>query len=348
MPLTDTKLRALYGKPYFGKTELSDRDGLSARVTERGTISWQYRYRWQGKAARLKIGRYPDLKLADARALIPAIRGALERNEHPRVFWDKLHQKHDVTLKQCCEHFREHHLPKLRPRTVMLYEHTMQRYFEPLFIGIPVEQIPFSSWLEWFDKICPVLNPTCKSDYGPATVLLYEKVIAVRDSYGPNFGIKAPPLWDGICNNEQDIQDLTFAVHSSGADMWITTKGGPDGKFDGMASAGPDFWVSRYDTTPDTYAHEAFHLFGAEDLYNRKGAEGFCDQGCIWAGRLMCGYGDLTKNNMFGGSPSAIEQGDIYPYGPSERYLLQNFYNNPDSPDAARLLTMPDGNLRAC
>ena len=90
MPLTDTKLRALYGKPYFGKTELSDRDGLSARVTERGSISWQYRYRWQGKAARLKIGRY---------------------------------------------------------------EHTMQRYFEPLFIGIPVEQIPFSSWLEWFDKI---------------------------------------------------------------------------------------------------------------------------------------------------------------------------------------------------
>lgn len=153
MPLTDAKLRALYGKPYFGKTELSDRDGLSARVTERGTISWQYRYRWQGKAARLKIGRYPDLKLADARALIPAIRGALERNEHPRVFWDKLHQKHDVTLKQCCEHFREHHLPKLRPRTVALYEHTMQRYFEPLFIGIPVEQIPFSSWLEWFDKI---------------------------------------------------------------------------------------------------------------------------------------------------------------------------------------------------
>ena len=28
MPLTDTKLRALYGKPYFGKTELSDRDGI--------------------------------------------------------------------------------------------------------------------------------------------------------------------------------------------------------------------------------------------------------------------------------------------------------------------------------
>ncbi|MBQ4676619.1 SVAGG family GlyGly-CTERM protein [Aeromonas hydrophila] len=192
-----------------------------------------------------------------------------------------------------------------------------------------------------------VLNPTCKTGYSAAVVLLNEKVIGVRSSYGPNFGIMAPPLWDGVCTNEQDIQDLTFAAHSSGADMWITTKGGTDGKFDGMATSGADFMVSRYDSTPDTYAHEAFHLFGAEDLYNRKGAEGFCDQGGIWAGRLMCGYGDLTKNNMFGGSSSAIDQGDIYPYGPSERYLLQNFYNNPDSPDAARLLTMPDGNLRA-
>lgn len=158
-----------------------------------------------------------------------------------------------------------------------------------------------------------VLNPTCKTGYSAAVVLLNEKVIGVRSSYGPNFGIMAPPLWDGVCTNEQDIQDLTFAAHSSGADMWITTKGGPDGKFDGMATSGADFMVSRYDTTPDTYAHEAFHLFGAEDLYNRKGAEGFCDQGGIWAGRLMCGYGDLTKNNMFGGSPSAIDQGDIYP-----------------------------------
>ncbi|MFM5464258.1 Arm DNA-binding domain-containing protein [Aeromonas simiae] len=62
MALSGATLRALYGRPYFGKTELSDRDELPARVTDRGAISWQYRYRWQGKAARLKIGRYPDLK----------------------------------------------------------------------------------------------------------------------------------------------------------------------------------------------------------------------------------------------------------------------------------------------
>lgn len=192
-----------------------------------------------------------------------------------------------------------------------------------------------------------VLNANCMTGYSASNVLINEKVVGVRDSYGPDFGIKAPPLWDGICTNEQDIQDLTFAAHSSGADMWISTKAGSDGKYDGMATSGGDYMVSRYDTSADTYAHEAFHLFGAVDLYNKTGAEGFCDQGGIWAGRLMCGYGDLSKNNMFGGSSAAIDQGDIYPYGPSEKYLLQNFYNNPDSPDAARTLKMPDGNLRA-
>ncbi|MFQ2234800.1 SVAGG family GlyGly-CTERM protein [Aeromonas dhakensis] len=192
-----------------------------------------------------------------------------------------------------------------------------------------------------------VLNANCMTGYSASNVLINEKVVGVRDSYGPDFGITAPPLWDGICTNEQDIQDLTFAAHSSGADMWISTKAGSDGKYDGMATSGGDYMVSRYDTSADTYAHEAFHLFGAVDLYNKTGAEGFCDQGGIWSGRLMCGYGDLSKNNMFGGSSAAIDQGDIYPYGPSEKYLLQNFYNNPDSPDAARTLKMPDGNLRA-
>lgn len=31
----------------------------------------------------------------------------------------------------------------------------MQRYFEPLFIGIPVEQIPLSSWLEKLARRSP-------------------------------------------------------------------------------------------------------------------------------------------------------------------------------------------------
>ncbi|WP_259571795.1 Arm DNA-binding domain-containing protein [Shewanella baltica] len=32
-----------------------------------GTITWQYRFRIDNQPGRLTLGRYPDLKLADAR-----------------------------------------------------------------------------------------------------------------------------------------------------------------------------------------------------------------------------------------------------------------------------------------
>mgnify|MGYP000277105095 FL=1 len=66
MSLSDNKLiniKALY----TGKRELADRDGLTARITANSIITFNYRFRWQGKQQPIKIGRYPDIKLSDAR-----------------------------------------------------------------------------------------------------------------------------------------------------------------------------------------------------------------------------------------------------------------------------------------
>lgn len=66
MAISDTKLRSIHGKPYSGSPEVSDADGLSARISPKGVINFQYRYRWDGKAQRLGIGRYPAVSLKDA------------------------------------------------------------------------------------------------------------------------------------------------------------------------------------------------------------------------------------------------------------------------------------------
>ena len=66
MSLTDTKLRNIKS-PYSGKPELADRDGLTARIATNGSITFNYRFRWLCKQQRIKIGRYPDIKLSDAR-----------------------------------------------------------------------------------------------------------------------------------------------------------------------------------------------------------------------------------------------------------------------------------------
>ncbi|EBP8054687.1 DUF4102 domain-containing protein, partial [Salmonella enterica] len=43
MSLSDTKLRGIHGKPYSGPTEVTDGDGLSARITPTGTVTFQFR-----------------------------------------------------------------------------------------------------------------------------------------------------------------------------------------------------------------------------------------------------------------------------------------------------------------
>lgn len=66
MAFSDTKLRKIKA-PYNEEAELADRDGLSVRVSPKTLITFNYRFRWKGKQQRIKLGRYPRLKLIDAR-----------------------------------------------------------------------------------------------------------------------------------------------------------------------------------------------------------------------------------------------------------------------------------------
>ena len=75
MAISDTKLRTIYGKPYSGPQEVADADGLSVRISPKGVIQFQYRYRWHGKPNRLGLGRYPSLSLKDARLNRPGFPG---------------------------------------------------------------------------------------------------------------------------------------------------------------------------------------------------------------------------------------------------------------------------------
>lgn len=44
MALIDTKLRTIVNKSYTGSPELTDGDGLRVRITQKGTITFQFCY----------------------------------------------------------------------------------------------------------------------------------------------------------------------------------------------------------------------------------------------------------------------------------------------------------------
>ena len=74
MTLSHSKLKALLNGQQATRLELSERDGLSVRISEYGRIVFQYRHRFLTKPKRMTIGRFPDITLTQARDKIPELR----------------------------------------------------------------------------------------------------------------------------------------------------------------------------------------------------------------------------------------------------------------------------------
>jgi hypothetical protein len=83
MVVTDTKLRKYLSKSQVNEIVIYDRDGLRARASENITITWQYRYRFNNKGVRLKLDRYPDLSIEQARYKGPVLRNWFAETRDP-------------------------------------------------------------------------------------------------------------------------------------------------------------------------------------------------------------------------------------------------------------------------
>ncbi|WP_261666931.1 tyrosine-type recombinase/integrase [Erwinia mallotivora] len=119
MALSDSWLRSTHGKETGKIVVKSDRDGLSARVSVKGSIAFQFRYRWNGKQERVDVGTYPATSLKEARDETVRLRGELESNRNPRMLKKmardeayKIATVEDVISewyhKYCVEHKKNH------------------------------------------------------------------------------------------------------------------------------------------------------------------------------------------------------------------------------------------------
>ena len=93
MPLTDTWLRSTNGKHRTTLLEKSDHSGLSVRVSKKGKITFQLRYRFLGKAHRLDLGGYPNISLKQARELSFEYKNKLSIGINPKTHKDNEFKK---------------------------------------------------------------------------------------------------------------------------------------------------------------------------------------------------------------------------------------------------------------
>lgn len=79
--LTDTACRN--AKPGERDRKIADSGGLYLLVRKSGVKVWNWKYRFAGKEKRLTIGRYPDVKLGEARRRRDEARSELEQGLDP-------------------------------------------------------------------------------------------------------------------------------------------------------------------------------------------------------------------------------------------------------------------------
>lgn len=127
----------------------------SARAfLQRGVINFQFRYRWNGKAQRLGIGRYPAVALKDARAITSELRILYDRGIDPRQYFETNGSTGSkVTVKDCLEYWKENYVDvSLRENTRELYKSTVIKRLSEAFKGCPVADITVKQWVDLFTQ----------------------------------------------------------------------------------------------------------------------------------------------------------------------------------------------------
>ena len=125
MPLTDTAIRAL--KPKATRYSKADDRGLVLEVFPTGGMLWHYRYRLNGKAERVTLGRYPALSLKQARLERDKRETMVALGQSPAAQkrLAKIAASSETTVEQFAERFFREVADKERKNTTDLH-----RYFE--------------------------------------------------------------------------------------------------------------------------------------------------------------------------------------------------------------------------
>ncbi|MDP2505425.1 site-specific integrase [Oceanobacter sp. 3_MG-2023] len=174
MALSDSWLKANSSKAREKRSEVSDRDGLSVRVTPAGKITFQMRFRYAGKAARLDLGTYPLLTLKNARAECLRLRAELEQGHDPRVVrqLEKQAVQEAGTLEDLIRQWYQSYCVanKKGHREIL---RSFEIYVFPKIGQLPADKVTLHEWLA-------VLEPLAKSVPGIADRILTNSKQALK------------------------------------------------------------------------------------------------------------------------------------------------------------------------
>jgi len=153
MAITDTWLKANSGKARSTVEEKTDRDGLSCRISPKGKIVFQLRYRHDRKQCRVDIGAYPLTSLKQAREEALRLKTELEKGHDPRVVKkiDKVKNIEALSLgaifdkwfaSQCC-----------KKKIGKEIRRSFEIYVLPKFGFMPADKLSADNWMSLLEGL---------------------------------------------------------------------------------------------------------------------------------------------------------------------------------------------------
>ncbi|WJT09229.1 tyrosine-type recombinase/integrase [Vibrio harveyi] len=135
--------------------DFPDGGGLVARVFKTGSISFYYRFRWQGSQAVAKIGSYPAVSLKEARETHQTMRSGRDRGVDPRA---RLMTHDGVTMQEGFERWYEGYLKDNRKDPVKTRKH-FEKHILPKYGTMILDEIKIPEWERILRiKSAPVLS----------------------------------------------------------------------------------------------------------------------------------------------------------------------------------------------
>ncbi|WP_438461986.1 tyrosine-type recombinase/integrase [Marinomonas sp. PE14-40] len=204
MALSEAWLKSKHKKLSEKSEEKTDRDGMSVRVSPKGKITFQMRFRYEGKAARLDLGSYPLISLKEAREKALEMRAKLEQGYDPRIVKKIERQSisQAVSLEglftqwynsYCIKNKKNHHEIK---RSFELY------VFKEIGM-LPLGDISIHQWLTILEKLVESGRPSIS-----ARILTNTKQMT-------NWGIRRQLVVSNVLANINAKQDLQITKNKT-------------------------------------------------------------------------------------------------------------------------------------
>lgn len=154
MPLSDTWLKANLNRPREKVEVKSDRDGLSARITAKGKIVFQLRYRYYGKACRIDLGSYPGMTLKAARAECLRLKAELEQGHDPKVVrrLEKQAIRSAASVEELFRQWYQGYCSKEKAGHQEILR-TFEIHVLPRLGNLPAEKAALHSWLDLLEPM---------------------------------------------------------------------------------------------------------------------------------------------------------------------------------------------------